>query len=211
MQHRNRFAPLAGSAAAVVLVTAAIFLLRDSVPVLSLGSLYVLAVLPVAILWGRIWAVLVAIASMLAFNFSSWSRCTRSACRIAPTGSPLPSTWPPRSRSASSPPGRGSGPPRRSSASGRRPCSESFRSPCFRVKASSTSFPGSGARPDPSSGSKARGSSSATKRRRGDRAAGRPASHRAARSSGRRATEPVRGAPLPPRARLASCRRARPG
>ena len=69
MQHRNRLAPLAGSAAAVVLVTAAIFLLRESVPVLSLGSLYVLAVLPVAILWGRVWAVLVAIASMLAFNF----------------------------------------------------------------------------------------------------------------------------------------------
>lgn len=69
MQHRNRLAPLAGSAAAVVLVTAAIFLLRESVPVLSLGSLYVLAVLPVAILWGRFWAVLVAIASMLAFNF----------------------------------------------------------------------------------------------------------------------------------------------
>ena len=69
MQHRNRLPPLAGSAAAVVLVTAAIFLLRESVPVLSLGSLYVLAVLPVAILWGRFWAVLVAIASMLAFNF----------------------------------------------------------------------------------------------------------------------------------------------
>jgi len=69
MQHRNRLAPLAGSATAIVLVTAAIFLLRESVPVLSLGSLYVLAVLPVAILWGRFWAVLVAIASMLAFNF----------------------------------------------------------------------------------------------------------------------------------------------
>jgi two-component system sensor histidine kinase KdpD len=69
MQRGNPLAPLAGSAAAVVLVTAAIFLLRDSVPVLSLGSLYVLAVLPVAILWGRSWAVLVAIASMLAFNF----------------------------------------------------------------------------------------------------------------------------------------------
>ena len=39
MQRENRLAPLAGSAAAVVLVTAAIFLLRDSVPVLSLGSL----------------------------------------------------------------------------------------------------------------------------------------------------------------------------
>jgi two-component system, OmpR family, sensor histidine kinase KdpD len=69
MQHGNRLAPLAGSVAAVVLVTAAIFLLRDSVPVLSLGSLYILAVLPVAVLWGRVWAVLVAVASMLAFNF----------------------------------------------------------------------------------------------------------------------------------------------
>jgi two-component system sensor histidine kinase KdpD len=69
MQRRNGLAPLAGSAAAIVFVTAAIFLLRDSVPVLSLGSLYVLAVLPVAIFWGRVWAVLVAVASMLAFNF----------------------------------------------------------------------------------------------------------------------------------------------
>ena len=46
MQHRNRLAPLAGSAAAVVLVTAAIFVLRDSVPVLSLGSLYILPSFP---------------------------------------------------------------------------------------------------------------------------------------------------------------------
>jgi len=69
MQRADRLAPLTGSVAAVVLVTAAIFLLRGGVPVLSLGSLYVLAVLPVAIFWGRIWAVLVAVASMLAFNF----------------------------------------------------------------------------------------------------------------------------------------------
>src|SRR5262245_60326033 len=69
MQHGNRLAPLAGSAAAVGLVTAAIYLLRGSVPVLSLGSLYILAVLPVAVLWGRIWAVAVAVASMLTFNF----------------------------------------------------------------------------------------------------------------------------------------------
>jgi two-component system, OmpR family, sensor histidine kinase KdpD len=69
MQRADRLAPLAGSVAAVVLVTAAIALLRGGVPVLSLGSLYVLAVLPVAVLWGRIWAVLVAVASMLAFNF----------------------------------------------------------------------------------------------------------------------------------------------
>jgi two-component system, OmpR family, sensor histidine kinase KdpD len=37
--------------------------------VLSLGALYLFAVLPVAIVWGRAWAVGVAVASMLAFNF----------------------------------------------------------------------------------------------------------------------------------------------
>jgi hypothetical protein len=36
MQRADRLAPLAGSVAAVVLVTAAIFLLRGGVPVLSL-------------------------------------------------------------------------------------------------------------------------------------------------------------------------------
>ena len=58
-----------GSAAAVVVVTAAIYLFREAVPVLSLGALYLFAVLPVAIFWGRAWAVGVAVASMLAFNF----------------------------------------------------------------------------------------------------------------------------------------------
>jgi len=37
--------------------------------VLSLGVLYVFAVLPIAILWGLPWAIAVSIASMLAFNF----------------------------------------------------------------------------------------------------------------------------------------------
>src|SRR5262245_49535850 len=69
MKRGKRLAPLAGSVAAVAVVTGAIFLLRRGIPVLSLGSLYVFAVLPVAVLWGRIWAVLVAVASMLAFNF----------------------------------------------------------------------------------------------------------------------------------------------
>lgn len=36
---------------------------------LSLGALYLFAVLPVAIVWGRAWAIGVAVASMLAFNF----------------------------------------------------------------------------------------------------------------------------------------------
>ena len=58
-----------GSAAAVAVVTGVIFLFREAVPVLSLGVLYVFAVLPVAALWGRAYAIAVAVASMLAFNF----------------------------------------------------------------------------------------------------------------------------------------------
>jgi two-component system sensor histidine kinase KdpD len=54
---------------AVVLVTAAVELLDDYAPVVSLGVLYVFAVLPIAIVWGTAYAILAAIASMLAFNF----------------------------------------------------------------------------------------------------------------------------------------------
>jgi two-component system sensor histidine kinase KdpD len=57
------------SVLAVAAVTGAIFGLRTFTPVLSLGVLYVFAVLPVAIGWGLAYAVLVSIASMLAFNF----------------------------------------------------------------------------------------------------------------------------------------------
>jgi two-component system sensor histidine kinase KdpD len=57
------------SVAAVGIVTAAIFALRDHVPVLSLGVLYLPAVLAVAVWFGLIYAVAVSIASMLAFNF----------------------------------------------------------------------------------------------------------------------------------------------
>jgi two-component system sensor histidine kinase KdpD len=53
----------------VALVTAAIELLKPYIPVLSLGVLYVFAVLPIAIWWGLGYAVPVAVASMLAFNF----------------------------------------------------------------------------------------------------------------------------------------------
>ncbi len=59
---------LAG-AGAVALVTGAIDLLRPHVPVLSLGVLYVFAVLPVAVLWGAWLAAAVSVASMLAFNW----------------------------------------------------------------------------------------------------------------------------------------------
>jgi two-component system sensor histidine kinase KdpD len=54
---------------AVAAVTIAIELLDGIVPVLSLGVLYVFAVLVVAIFWGPLVAVPVAVASMLAFNF----------------------------------------------------------------------------------------------------------------------------------------------
>jgi two-component system, OmpR family, sensor histidine kinase KdpD len=64
--------PLAGIVAgtlAVTVVTGALEIFDNFVPVLSLGALYVFAVLPIAVLWGTAYAVPVAIASMLAFNF----------------------------------------------------------------------------------------------------------------------------------------------
>jgi two-component system, OmpR family, sensor histidine kinase KdpD len=57
------------SVAALALVTGLIFALNQVAPVLSLGVLYVFAVLPVAIVGGLPYAIPVAIASMLAFNF----------------------------------------------------------------------------------------------------------------------------------------------
>jgi two-component system sensor histidine kinase KdpD len=53
----------------VAIVTGAIQLLKPYVPVLSLGVLYVFAVLPIAIAFGMAYAVPVAVGSMLAFNF----------------------------------------------------------------------------------------------------------------------------------------------
>ncbi len=62
---------LAGGLSVVVLVvvTLAIGLLKSFVPVLSLGVLYVFAVLPIAVAFGLIYAGLVSVASMLAFNW----------------------------------------------------------------------------------------------------------------------------------------------
>jgi len=57
------------SAAAVAGVTLVIELLKPHVPVLSLGVLYLLAVIPVAIFFGPAYGLAVAVASMLAFNF----------------------------------------------------------------------------------------------------------------------------------------------
>ena len=60
---------LLASAGAVALVTAAVEVLKLYVPVLSLGVLYVFAVLPVALLWGVVLGAAVSVASMLAFNW----------------------------------------------------------------------------------------------------------------------------------------------
>jgi two-component system sensor histidine kinase KdpD len=57
------------SVAALVAVTGVIFAVKPFAPVLSLGVLYVFAVLPVAVLFGLGWAVAVSIGSMLAFNW----------------------------------------------------------------------------------------------------------------------------------------------
>jgi two-component system sensor histidine kinase KdpD len=60
---------LVASVVAVAAVTGVIHLFRSSVPVLSLGVLYLFAVLPIAVVWGRAFSIPVAFASMLAFNF----------------------------------------------------------------------------------------------------------------------------------------------
>ena len=57
------------SVAAVAIVTGVIALLKSHVPVLSLGVLYLFAVLPVAIAYGFPFALAVSVASMLAFDW----------------------------------------------------------------------------------------------------------------------------------------------
>jgi two-component system sensor histidine kinase KdpD len=55
--------------AVVAVVTGAVFALKAVAPVLSLGVLYLFAVLPVAVSYGLGYAIVVSVASMLAFNF----------------------------------------------------------------------------------------------------------------------------------------------
>jgi K+-sensing histidine kinase KdpD len=57
------------SIGALAIVTVAIQVLQGHIPVLSLAVLYLLAIIPVAVAWGLVYAVGVAIGSMLAFNF----------------------------------------------------------------------------------------------------------------------------------------------
>jgi two-component system, OmpR family, sensor histidine kinase KdpD len=59
----------AASAAAVAVVTGVVYALDPIAPVLGLGVLYLLAVLPVAAIWGLRFAVVVSLVSMLAFNW----------------------------------------------------------------------------------------------------------------------------------------------
>ena len=66
---RRRLAGAGFSVVVLATVTGAIFGLRSFAPVLSLGVLYVFAVLSVAVLWGLAYSVVVAVASMLAFNW----------------------------------------------------------------------------------------------------------------------------------------------
>jgi two-component system sensor histidine kinase KdpD len=65
----RRLTAIASSALAVAAATGLIFALRPVAPALSLGVLYLLAVLPVAVLWGLPYAIVVSVASMLALNW----------------------------------------------------------------------------------------------------------------------------------------------
>jgi two-component system sensor histidine kinase KdpD len=60
---------VAVAVAAVAVATLAIFALRDIAPVVSLGVVYLLAVLLVASVWGRWLGLATAVASALAFNY----------------------------------------------------------------------------------------------------------------------------------------------
>jgi two-component system, OmpR family, sensor histidine kinase KdpD len=65
----RRVTGVVASVAIVTLVSLAVEGLHPYVPVLSLGVLYVFAVLPVAVAWGTGFAIAVSVASMLAFNW----------------------------------------------------------------------------------------------------------------------------------------------
>ena len=81
------------SLGAVALVSLAVFALKPVAPVLSLGVLYLFAVLPVAALWGLRYAVPVSIVSMLAFNwFFLPPTHTLAAAATRRTGSRSPCT-----------------------------------------------------------------------------------------------------------------------
>jgi two-component system sensor histidine kinase KdpD len=66
---RRPFLLVAGPLAALTAATLLVYALKPIAPVLSLGVVYTLAVLATAVFWGLGLAVVVAVASMVAFNF----------------------------------------------------------------------------------------------------------------------------------------------
>jgi len=64
-----RVRPVVFSLGAVALISLAVWALEPIAPVVSLGVLYLFAVLPVAALWGLRYAVPVSVVSMLVFNW----------------------------------------------------------------------------------------------------------------------------------------------
>lgn len=66
---KRHLAAIGGSAAAVAVATGLVYALDPIAPVLSLGVVYVLAVLLCAVAYGAAFAIGAAVASMLAFNF----------------------------------------------------------------------------------------------------------------------------------------------
>ena len=73
MRHAGRYRrhalALGASAAALAAVTGLVYALRPLAPDVTLGVLYVFAVVPVALVFGLAYALPVSIASMLGFNF----------------------------------------------------------------------------------------------------------------------------------------------
>ena len=68
-RYRTPPAAVVGSLTALAVATGLVFALRPIAPTLSLGVIYVPAVLVTAIVWGLGYAVPVAVLSMVAFNF----------------------------------------------------------------------------------------------------------------------------------------------
>jgi two-component system, OmpR family, sensor histidine kinase KdpD len=67
--HMRRLVPVLGSVAGVALATGFVYALRPIAPTLSLGVVYIPAVLAVSVFWGLGLAIATAVASMVAFNF----------------------------------------------------------------------------------------------------------------------------------------------
>jgi two-component system sensor histidine kinase KdpD len=65
----NHARAVASGVVAMAAVTGAVYALRPVAPVLSLGALYLFAVLPMSLLYGLRYAIAVAVASQLVFNF----------------------------------------------------------------------------------------------------------------------------------------------